>query len=308
VLSELLMEMGAMSVVVEDAELAGAEAKRHWGAVGWGFGEVANMPGARRESGSLQSCTIAAYFSEGHDIASTVDLLFSTMQLPDTPRYSIENVGNWEEATQEAWPPVILGDLTLRYPWHSDAEVEAFLRTEGIGSGATPYSLILQAGAAWGSGEHSTTQLCCAWLRETLAGGQGGLRCLDYGAGSGVLGMAAALYGAQEVVGVEIDAAAIDVAHANAAINGIDFKCYLPSEYFGQDFDIVVANILAQPLMQLSTELAGAVRPGGRLALCGIRQYQAEEIVATYSALLADVHVEAEDRGWVLITGKKRAS
>ena len=300
--------MGAMSVVVEDAELAGAEAKRHWGAVGWGFGEVADTPGARRDSGSLQNCTIAAYFSDGHDIASTVKLLVSAMQLPDTPSYTIESVANWEEATQEAWPPVLLCDLTLRYPWHSDAEVETFLRSERVCGGATPHSLILQAGAAWGSGEHSTTQLCCRWLRETLAGGRGGLRCLDYGAGSGVLGMAAALYGAQEVVGVEIDAAAIDVAHANAALNGIDFKCYLPSEDFGQDFDLVVANILAQPLMQLSTELAGAVRPGGRLALCGIREYQAEEIVEAYSAYLADVHVEAEDRGWVLITGHKRVS
>jgi hypothetical protein len=133
VLSELLMEMGAISVVIEDSALGGDDMRGHWSSIGWGWGEVGgNSPDALRDTSSLQQCRISSYFPESHDIPGTVDALVSAMDLAAVPMYTIEPVSNdWSQESQRAMQPVLIGDLLLRFPWHTDQDTAAFVREQG---------------------------------------------------------------------------------------------------------------------------------------------------------------------------------
>mmetsp|Transcript_14780 Transcript_14780/g.35686 ORF Transcript_14780/g.35686 Transcript_14780/m.35686 type:complete len:167 (+) Transcript_14780:23-523(+) len=166
------------------------------------------------------------------------------------------------------------------------------------------------------------------------------MRVLDYGAGSGVLGLAAIKFGAKEAIGVEIDRDAIAASLSNARLNSLDtlFRCYLPSDRTNdqderyaalirsetggdpaasecaplpdkeRDFDAVVANILAGPLQRLASEIASLARAGAPLGLSGVLATQAPEVVAAYTPYFNDVIVEEQDGDWVLITGVRKAS
>ncbi len=145
VLSELLMEMGAMSVVIEDSALGGDDMRGHWSSIGWGWGEVGgNSPDALRDTSSLQQCRVSAYFPESHDIPGTVDALFSSFDLAAVPSYTIEPVSNdWSQESQRAMQPVLIGDLLLRFPWHTDQDTAAFVLEQGKKSQKSVYMEIL---------------------------------------------------------------------------------------------------------------------------------------------------------------------
>jgi ribosomal protein L11 methyltransferase len=131
---------------------------------------------------------------------------------------------------------------------------------------------------------------------------------LDFGCGSGILAIAALLLGAPQAVGTDIDPQALEASRDNAARNGIDparFPVYLPADLPQQPADVVVANILAGPLVQLAPTITALVKPGGRLALSGILAEQAEEVRAAYTGAF-DLDPTAEKDGWVRISGVRR--
>ena len=161
--------------------------------------------------------------------------------------------------------------------------------------------MVLDPGMALGTGSHPTTRLCLEWLEKTVTPG---ISLLDYGCGSGILAIAAAKLGAKEVLGVDIDAQAVQAAIDNSERNHVT-ACFEDSAKDIQGtFDIVVANILSNPLKALAPAICGHVRPGGQLALSGILAEQAEELIAFYAPYLKLSIHDTRD-GWVCLSGTK---
>jgi ribosomal protein L11 methyltransferase len=176
--------------------------------------------------------------------------------------------------------------------WHAAPEPEAV-------------NLLLDPGLAFGTGTHPTTALCLEWLD-----GQDLNNCtvIDFGCGSGILAIAALLLGAPQAVGTDIDPQALEASRDNASRNGIDparFPVHLPADLPQQPAEVVVANILAGPLVSLAPQITGLVKAGGRLALSGILAEQAEEVRAAYEGAF-ELDPTAIKDGWVRISGVKR--
>ncbi|QRN41666.1 MAG: 50S ribosomal protein L11 methyltransferase [Neisseriaceae bacterium] len=161
----------------------------------------------------------------------------------------------------------------------------------------------LDPGLAFGTGSHPTTYLCLSWLDKNLSKNQS---VLDYGCGSGILAIVAKKLGAELVVGVDIDAQAILASNENAKKNGVKIDFFLPKDFKQeQTFDVVVANILANPLRLLASMLANYVHLGGRLVLSGILKSQQEEIIQIYQEWF-DIGVYQEKEGWICLVGVKK--
>lgn len=211
------------------------------------------------------------------------------------PEHQIEHIADqdWERSWMDNFQPMRFGQRLWIVPsWHAAPEPDAV-------------NLLLDPGLAFGTGTHPTTALCLEWLD-----GQDLSNCnvLDFGCGSGILAIAALLLGAPLAVGTDIDFQALEASRDNASRNGIDparFPVYLPADLPQQPADIVVANILAGPLVSLAPQISSLVKPGGRLALSGILAEQADEIRAAYQdAFILDP--TALKDGWVRISGVKR--
>jgi ribosomal protein L11 methyltransferase len=162
----------------------------------------------------------------------------------------------------------------------------------------------LDPGLAFGSGTHPTTALCLEWID---AQSFKGLSVMDFGCGSGVLGVAAALKGAAEVSCIDNDPQAIVATGENATRNGVgsQLTTHQAARPEIETTDIILANILAGTLIELASELCSALRPDGLLALSGILEEQADEVASVYSQWLDDIELKAQDN-WVLITGRRR--
>ena len=165
--------------------------------------------------------------------------------------------------------------------------------------------------AAFGTGSHPTTQLCLRWLDQNL---QPGDSVMDYGCGSGILAIAALKLGARHVAGIDIDPQAIKASEENALRNQCDpSKFHFATAYqvaegnlqVAELTDVVVANILANPLILLAPLLAQIVRPHGHIVLSGILKEQAEEVRSTYQQWF-NMSIAGEQEGWVLLTGRKK--
>ncbi|NIP16425.1 MAG: 50S ribosomal protein L11 methyltransferase [Pseudomonadales bacterium] len=165
--------------------------------------------------------------------------------------------------------------------------------------------LRLDPGLAFGTGAHPTTRLCLEWLASHDLTGQ---RLVDYGCGSGILGIAGALLGAAEVLAVDHDAQALLATRENARANGVEpgrLRVVSPEQVPDQDdYDVLVANILANPLMDLASRFTDLIRPGGMIVLSGLLAGQASDVVAGYPAFrFADPQADGD---WVLLMGRKR--
>lgn len=197
---------------------------------------------------------------------------------------------DWVRLTQTQFAPVSISPGFWIVPsWHEPP------------SGAR-HIIRLDPGLAFGTGTHPTTSMCLRWIalgRDTRALG----RVLDYGCGSGILAIAAAMFGATAVDAVDIDSAAVDASRQNAASNGATVRCGLPDSVSGQ-YQTVLANILATPLKVLAPLLCASVAPDGHLVLAGILERQANELVAAYAPYLR-LAVSAEQDGWILMTGTR---
>lgn len=211
------------------------------------------------------------------------------------PAHQVEQIADqdWERSWMDNFQPLRFGQRLWIVPsWHQPPEPQAV-------------NLHLDPGLAFGTGTHPTTALCLEWLD-----GQSLHDCnvLDFGCGSGILAIAALLLGAKQACGTDIDPQALEASRDNATRNGIDaarFPLYLPSEMPADTFDLVLANILAGPLVQLAPILSQHVRQGGHLVLSGILAEQAEEVRAAYQADFI-LDPTAEKDGWVRISGVRR--
>jgi ribosomal protein L11 methyltransferase len=159
--------------------------------------------------------------------------------------------------------------------------------------------ITLDPGLAFGTGSHSTTRLCIEWLLDHVAAGDA---VLDYGCGSGVLAITAARLGATPVFGTDVDAQALRASADNGRANAVKAEFVTPDRVPAQAFDLVVANILANPLILLAPALAARVRVGGRIALSGILEDQAEAVINAYSRWFR-AQIWRVDEGWVLVEG-----
>lgn len=213
----------------------------------------------------------------------------------ELPQHEIERIEDqdWERSWMDNFKPMRFGRRLWIVPsWHDAPEPQAV-------------NLLLAPGLAFGTGTHPTTALCLEWLDGQELAGQ---NVLDFGCGSGILAIAALLLGAEQAVGTDIDPQALEASRDNASRNGIDpakFPVYLPTDLPKAPADVLVANILAGPLVTLAEQLTGLVKPGGLLALSGILAEQAEEVRAAYASAF-DLDPTAEREGWIRITGRRR--
>ena len=281
--SDALIEAGALSVDVSDP-LAGTpeEAARYGepGEPGVGFWEVSR---------------VEALFAGGVDIARVLARLARALGEP-LPLHESRAVADrdWVRATQSQFGPIDLGAGFYVVPTWCEPPRDAAI------------VLSLDPGLAFGTGTHPTTRMCLRWIArhaDTLA--PSWQRTLDYGCGSGVLAIAAALHGARGVDAVDIDAAAVDATRANAAANGVTLHCGAPDLAKGA-YALVLANILATPLRVLAPLLSAHVAAGGHLVLSGILERQADELALAYASWL-ELSVADREDGWILMCAQRRA-
>lgn len=283
-LSDALMETGALSVSVEDAD-EGTEAEQPL------FGE----PGMAPQAEAWERSRVVALTELDANQAQIVALAARMAGLATVPAFTLRAVAeqDWVRLTQSQFAPIHIGKNIWVVPsWHEAPD---------------PHALILELdpGLAFGTGSHPTTRLCMEWL-EAHPAPQGAV--LDYGCGSGILAIVARKLGAADVIGVDIDPQAIESARANSSRNHCEVEYYLPdafvkSYHADQRFDIVVANILSSPLILMAPMLSGRVAPGGALILSGVLARQAQEVIAAYAPFIK-LAVWAEQDGWVALHGR----
>lgn len=279
-LSDALIEIGALSVSLEDADAGTADETPL-------FGEP-DHPTAELWSHSIASVLL----DENADMAATLATAAHQAGIPVPTDYAIETVAeqDWVRLTQSQFDPIPISPRLWIVPtWHDAPDSAAI-------------NLRLDPGLAFGTGSHPTTRLCLRWLDAHLAGGE---TLLDYGCGSGILAIAAVRLDATGVDGVDIDAQAITASRDNAKLNGVAVRFYLPGELAPGQYDIVVANILTNPLKGMAPLLAGRVRTGGHLVMSGILAEQADEVMAVYRDWFAFAP-PAVDEGWVRLAGVKQ--
>ena len=275
-LEDQLLDLGAVSVTFMDAE---------------------DQPIFEPDLGTtpLWSHThLLALFEAGID----ADALLAHLQLlrgGELPEHQVEVIEeqDWERSWMDNFQPMRFGRRLWIVPsWHVAPEPDAV-------------NLLLDPGLAFGTGTHPTTALCLEWLDAQSLNGQS---LLDFGCGSGILAIAGLLLGAAHAVGTDIDTQALEASRDNAQRNGIAeerFALYLPEHLPQEPADVVVANILAGPLVSLAPQIIALVKPAGRLALSGVLAEQAEEVRAAYADAF-ELDPTAEKDGWVRISGTRR--
>ena len=238
---------------------------------------------------------VVGLFQAGIDSEATITWLKEQAEPePLHARAELLEDKDWEREWMKNFHPIQCGQRLWICPsWREPPDPNAV-------------NLKLDPGLAFGTGTHPTTALCLQWLdREDLEGKQ----VIDYGCGSGILGIAALLLGAREVLAVDNDPQALTATRDNAQRNDVAERIIpaLPDQVPDIQADVMVANILAQPLLQLAPRLAQLTRPGGRLALSGILQEQADQIVQCYQQWFEIERVEQQE-DWVRVSGCRKAS
>ena len=281
-LSDALMEAGALSVSIEDAD-AGTEAERPQ------FGEPGHLPTALWDHSR-----VIALFDGTADAGELGAMLAEAARAAGfdaVPPFTTETVAeqNWVQLTQSQFDPIRITDRLWIVPsWHAAPDPAAI-------------NIELDPGMAFGTGSHPTTRLCLEWLCGVVTPG---CSVLDYGCGSGILGIAAAKLGAGEVLGIDIDEKAVEAARDNAARNQAAMRLQHSAVPVGDRFDLVVANILTNPLCVLAPAISARVAPGGRVALSGVLETQAEQVIEAWAPHIA-LHVGAAHDGWIRLEGRR---
>ena len=282
-LADALLDAGALSVSIEDADAGTAQETPQ-------FGE----PGSLTTPGWDRSFVVAL-LAAATDVNALVSNCAEQLGFIECPPFTCTEVAeqNWVQLTQAQFDPIRISERLWIVPsWHEAPDPDAVI-------------LRLDPGMAFGTGSHPTTRLCLEWIERQV---KPGLSLLDYGCGSGILAIAAVKLGASPVLGVDIDAQAITAALSNAENNGLgeDKIRFDPSaQPINGQFDLVVANILSNPLKVLAPAICSHVRPGGRLALSGILAEQSDELIAVYAPYLS-LEIADTREGWVCLAGQKR--
>lgn len=275
-LEDELLELGAVSVTFMDAE---------------------DQPIFEPDLGTtpLWSNThLLALFEADTDSQSLIQHL-KLLHQGELPAHELEQIEDqdWERSWMDNFHPMRFGQRLWIVPsWHAAPEPEAV-------------NLLLDPGLAFGTGTHPTTALCLQWLDgQQLENKQ----VIDFGCGSGILAIAALLLGANHAVGTDIDVQALEASRDNAQRNQIAdqrFSLHLPPDMPQEPADVVVANILAGPLVSLAPQLASLVLPGGLIALSGILAEQTEDILTAYAGYF-DLDPVAEQDGWIRVSGRRK--
>ncbi|MET3106117.1 ribosomal protein L11 methyltransferase [Oxalobacteraceae bacterium GrIS 2.11] len=277
--SDALMEFGALSVSVEDAD-EGTAAEQPL------FGE----PGMEPKENAWERSRVVALTATDFNHAELVETAARHCRMP-VPAHTLRSVADqdWVRLTQSQFEPMLIGERIWVVPsWHSAPDPDAII-------------LELDPGLAFGTGSHPTTRLCMEWLEQHPPVNQS---VLDYGCGSGILAIVAKKLGAAQVDGVDIDPQAIISAEFNATRNQCAIDFYLPNQIRTTKFDVVVANILANPLKLMAPMLANKIADGGALVLSGVLERQAEEVIAVYAPFIS-LSVWQEREGWVALHGRR---
>ena len=279
-LCDALIELGALSASIEDADAGTADEQPQ-------FGE----PGTPTTPGWQRSRVLALCESDTN-VSELLQAACQQLGVPPIRDFSVTALAeqNWVQLTQAQFDPIqISGRLWIVPSWHESPDPSAI-------------NLVLDPGMAFGTGSHPTTRLCLEWLEKTVTPG---CSVFDYGCGSGILAIAAGKLGAREVRGLDIDPQAVEAARANAERNAVMADFVDGSQPIDGTYDVVVANILSNPLRVLAPAICALVRPaGGQLALSGILREQADEIIAVYASWIA-LTVADVGEDWVCLSGRK---
>jgi ribosomal protein L11 methyltransferase len=281
----LMDELEALSVSVEDAD-ADTDAEQAL------FGEP-DMPAP---APGWQRSLVKALFENEEKATEAATLLLAQDWAKDVHVQALSEVPDedWVRITQSQFAPVEITQSFWIVPsWHEPpAQATKVIR--------------LDPGLAFGTGTHPTTRMCLRWTATYAAAhGHAWTRVLDYGCGSGILAIGAALFGATDIDAVDIDPAAVEATQHNAQANGVTLKAGLPDQAQGE-YPLVLANILATPLKLLAPLLWSHVALGGHLVLAGILERQAEELIEAY-APWCELRVSDKEDGWILMTAHRRA-
>lgn len=286
-----------LNATAENAEAIGDMLMEETGALSATFLDAQDtpvfepMPGETRLWGDTD---VVGLYDAETDMDFVLSLLKSNPLITDDFAYKIEQLEDkdWEREWMDNFHPMRFGRRLWICPsWHEIPEPDAV-------------NVLLDPGLAFGTGTHPTTSLCLEWLDGQDLTGK---TVIDFGCGSGILAIAAIKLGAAKVIGIDIDPQAIQASNNNAERNGVADKLalYLPqNQPEGIQADIVVANILAGPLRELSPVIKGLVKPGGLLAISGVLEVQAEDVSTYYrDELTLDPVVAREE--WCRISGHK---
>ena len=278
-------ELEALSVSVEDAD-ADSPAEQAL------YGE----PGLPPPQAGWERSTLQALFETEAEATQAVTLLMAQAWTKGLTLIAMAPVADedWVRLTQSQFAPVqITPSFWIVPTWHEPPkDAQRVIR--------------LDPGLAFGTGSHPTTRMCLRWIAQHADTRQPWARVLDYGCGSGILAIAAALHGAGEVDAVDIDPAAVQSSQDNAQANGVSLRCGLPDQAAGT-YPLVLANILASPLKLLAPLLCGHLEAAGRLVMAGILERQAEELRSAYAPWI-DLEVTDREDGWILMTGARRSA
>jgi ribosomal protein L11 methyltransferase len=277
----LMDELDALSVSVEDFDADTPEERAL-------FGE----PGMSITQQGWQRSVVKALFATEAAASKAATLLLAQEGTSDLHVRQLREVPeqDWVRITQSQFAPVEITPTFWIVPtWHEPpSQAQRVIR--------------LDPGLAFGTGTHPTTRMCLRWIARQGQLAQAGCRVLDYGCGSGILAIGAALHGATDIDAVDIDPAAVASSLANAQANGVALKAGLPDACTGQ-YSVVLANILATPLKLLAPLLCGHVAQDGDLVLAGILERQADELIQAYAPWLSLQVADSQD-GWILMTGR----
>ena len=270
-LSDALSECGAAAVTFEDS---------------------ADQPIYEPDLGEtpLWSATrLTALFDAETSKEEVTSMLASLIDV--VPSFRVEAVEDkdWEREWMDNFHPIQFGERLWICPsWHQPPAPEAV-------------NILLDPGLAFGTGTHATTALCLNWLDQADLTGK---YVIDYGCGSGILAIAAALLGAEKVIGVDTDPQALEATRANAERNGVEIEAYLPADCPEQPCDLLIANILAGPLQTLAPRFANLCKPGAGIVLSGILQTQAETVSDSYQAWFT-MQPPASKEDWIRLNGMR---
>jgi len=295
-LSDVLLDAGVLSVSVEDADI---DTEREEPL----FGE----PGLEPDVQAWHRNRVVALLPDGLDpsrvleqvrVAGAGDYQDCEWSLRDVPD------ADWVRLTQSQFKPIQVGDRVWIVPsWHRDDPAVPGRQDDDAGSKGGVIQIQLDPGLAFGTGSHPTTHLCLEWLESHVRGGES---VLDYGCGSGILAIAAKMLGAGAIQAVDIDEQAVQSTRYNAEVNRAEVQAMLPDALPAGQSQLVVANILSNPLKVLAPMLANRVLAGGHLVLSGVLERQAEEVAGAYAPWIA-MTVWRSREGWVCLHGQRAA-
>ena len=277
----LLSSLGAVSVTLDDAENQDL---------------LEPLPG---ETPLWNKVIVTGIYAqdEGEEINVAALETFIRAQMPDAPlRSEFLEDQVWERSWMDYYEPIQTAEKFWIVPeWLEPPEADAV-------------NIKLDPGLAFGTGNHASTFLCLQWLGKTDVKDK---VVIDYGCGSGILGVAALLLGAKKVYATDIDPQAVLATKQNAELNGVLENLYvgLPEEFNqtigNEKADVLVANILAGPLMMLAPEFATLIKSEGEFALAGVIEEQVAEVSSVYSEFFDIVQVEKREENWCRISGKR---